>query len=51
DLPTWYGVEVDDEGYVVKINLPKNNLKGPIPESLGNLSDLMHLNFKYNILS
>ncbi|CAM9435938.1 unnamed protein product, partial [Choristocarpus tenellus] len=28
DLSTWYGVEVDDEGYVVKINLNKNNLKG-----------------------
>ncbi|CAM9242605.1 unnamed protein product, partial [Choristocarpus tenellus] len=27
DLSTWYGIEVDDEGYVVKINLPENNLK------------------------
>ena len=28
NISTWYGVEVDDEGRVVKLNLGGNNLKG-----------------------
>ena len=35
----WYGVKVVGN-HVVEINLFRNNLSGPIPESVGNLTPL-----------
>ena len=42
DLPlsAWEGVEVDDEGYVTDLILPRNNLVGPLPNSVSRLSKL-----------
>ncbi|CBJ27067.1 LRR-GTPase of the ROCO family, putative pseudogene [Ectocarpus siliculosus] len=39
-LATWFGVEVNDQGRVVRLFLNKNNLQGPIPEELGVLTEL-----------
>jgi len=50
----WFGVEIEgvvyDEsgnilrpGSVVKLRLPRNELAGPLPESLGNLTNLTEL--------
>ena len=38
----WYGVSCDS-GHVTKLNLNRNNLSGPIPESLGKLGHLKYL--------
>ncbi|CAN0201479.1 unnamed protein product, partial [Ectocarpus fasciculatus] len=42
-LATWYGVEVNDQGRVARLYLEANNLQGPIPPELGNLSALQKL--------
>ncbi|CAN0345282.1 unnamed protein product, partial [Ectocarpus sp. 12 AP-2014] len=51
ELATWAGVEVDDEGRVVQLILPDNNLHGPIPEALGTLNELTHLSMNGNQLT
>lgn len=43
----WYGVKVAG-GHVVEINLFRNNLMGPLPESLGALKHLVVLNLAFN---
>lgn len=42
DLPLgeWYGVATDDEGHVVELRLPRNNLRGGIAHEI---VDLVHL--------
>lgn len=42
DLPLgeWYGVATDDEGHVVELRLPRNNLRGGIAHEI---ADLVHL--------
>ncbi|CAM9320287.1 unnamed protein product [Scytosiphon promiscuus] len=40
DLSEWFGVEVNDQGYVVELSLFENNLQGPIPAALGALHQL-----------
>ena len=42
-LGDWYGVEVDDAGRVVALELVNNNLTGAIPPEVGNLSALQRL--------
>jgi len=44
----WYGVEVDSEGRVIRLDLYKNNLSGELPESIGNLSKLQFFSVKRN---
>ncbi|CAM9141724.1 unnamed protein product, partial [Choristocarpus tenellus] len=48
---TWYGVRVDDQGWVIEINLRENNLKGTVPEALGDLPALRQLDLSFNQLS
>ncbi len=42
-LSAWAGVFLDVNGCIVKLNLSSNNLSGPIPISIGNLSYLTEL--------
>eukprot|EP00752_Nemacystus_decipiens_P014395 g12804.t1 len=51
ELAVWYGVEIVDEGRVMKIHLVANALRGPIPPLVGNLAALQHLNLGANHLS
>jgi len=45
---SWYGVEVDGNGRVIKLDLYNNNLEGSLPASIGNLSKLRFLSLKNN---
>ena len=47
----WHGVEVDDHGRVVGLNLDWNRLSGEIPPELGALSHLGSLRLRGNALS
>lgn len=44
---TWFGV-LCSAGRVVRINMPKNGLKGTIPSSIGNLPNLIQLTLTKN---
>ncbi|CBJ33590.1 Hypothetical leucine rich repeat protein [Ectocarpus siliculosus] len=50
-LGTWYGVDVNAEGRVVKLSLYNNNLQGLLPPELGKLGALEHLALDANWLS
>ncbi len=47
----WYGVNTDQSGYVISINLWNNALAGSIPAELGSLSNLIGLSFFNNQLT
>ncbi len=47
-LSQWYGVQVDDKGEVVSLDLSNNDLTGSIPSDLGSLSALKSLNLMNN---
>jgi len=46
----WYGVTVESNK-VVRINLRGNNLKGPLPTDIGDLTNLYFLHFRDNHLN
>jgi len=46
-VSNWHGIKVVN-GKVQEINLFRNNLKGAIPESIGNLKNLIYLNLAFN---
>ncbi len=50
-LSEWYGVNVDDNGRVAVLDLPRNNLKGSIPPELGYLAYVTDLKFTSNELT
>ena len=50
-LGEWHGVDVDDSGGVVRLSLSFNELAGPIPAELGNLSNLETLYLGFNELA
>ncbi|WP_340107081.1 T9SS type A sorting domain-containing protein, partial [Rhodohalobacter sp. 8-1] len=47
----WYGVQVDGNGRVIRLDMYSNNLSGHLPESIRNLSQLTYLNTKQNELT
>lgn len=52
DPCTWFGVGCDTAGNTIEgLDLGSNNLDGPLPPSLGDLSNLISLVFSHNSLS
>ena len=51
DAPKWYGVNIDDNGHVVRLDLARNWLTGELPPELGNLANLEHLSLSQNWLT
>jgi RHS repeat-associated protein len=49
-MDTWYGITVSG-GDITRIELSSNNLTGPIPESIGNLSKLQIIRFHSNLIT
>ena len=47
----WYGVQVDGEGSVVRLELRQNNLRGTMPAELGDLASLTRLDLADNGIS
>ena len=47
----WTGVELDDSGYVITIQLSGNNLTGTLPPEIGNFSRLSSLQLDNNNIS
>ena len=47
-LDTWYGVTTDDDGRVVELSLPGNNVWGPIPQEFVHLQRLKRLDLSDN---
>lgn len=50
-LDTWHGVTVDNDGRVTRLVLEKNELSGPVPPNIGNLSRLAWIDLSWNQLS
>ncbi|MFK7848028.1 MAG: T9SS type A sorting domain-containing protein [Rhodothermales bacterium] len=50
-LSTWHGISLDEEGYVIEVSLPGNQLAGTIPGDITALVDLRVLNLTDNLLA
>ena len=50
-LHTWFGVRTAFSGGVVRLEMPRNNLQGPIPTELCQLGSLAVLDLRYNDLT
>ena len=51
DLGAWHGVIVTSDGRVTELHLNNNNLVGPLPNALGNLTALVDLRLHENQLT
>jgi hypothetical protein len=51
ELGDWHGVEVDEEGRVIKLELGDNGLAGPLPSDMQQLSALQRLDLDENALT
>ncbi|WVZ77882.1 hypothetical protein U9M48_025683 [Paspalum notatum var. saurae] len=51
DCCKWQGITCNQNGTVAAVSLPYRGLEGRISQSLGNLTNLQHLNLSYNSLS
>ena len=51
ELATWYGVGLNDEGWLVELLLRENNLTGVLPQEIGGLPQLQTLNLRANSLT
>ena len=47
-LSQWQGIHVNDEGRVIRLQLQSNNLAGPLPPELANLTHLKFLRLQGN---
>lgn len=50
-LGQWFGVTTNPNGRVYELNLPDNNLSGPIPSEFGALTGLQNLQLQINAIS
>ena len=50
-LGEWFGIETDDSGRVVRVDLQQNSLSGAIPGDLGNLTSLKWLFLNNHVIS
>ena len=50
-LGEWYGVDTDPGGRVVRLELKRNKLNGPIPLELGQLASMRQLDLSFNRLN
>ena len=50
-LDEWHGVTTNSDGRVAELNLSSNQLEGPIPAELGDLSNLTFLGLGFNQLA
>ncbi|MBN1924269.1 MAG: T9SS type A sorting domain-containing protein [Prolixibacteraceae bacterium] len=50
-LSTWHGITLNGNNRVSKVQLPLNNLDGPIPDEIGNLTKLEQLKLSNNSLT
>ena len=50
-LSDWYGVQANDQGRVIDLNLVQNNLRGQIPAELSNMEQLRRLNLGNSAIS
>ncbi|KAH7657626.1 Non-specific serine/threonine protein kinase protein [Dioscorea alata] len=47
----WFGITCSSDGFITNISLPNQNIYGPIPDSLCNLTNLTHINLYNNSIS
>ena len=47
----WHGVTVDESGWVRRLDLSDNDLRGALPAALGGLANLTSLDVRFNALS
>ncbi len=50
-LETWHGVTANSDGRVTGIELPNNNLRGPLTSEMGDLEELATLRLNHNRLT
>ena len=50
-ISQWKGVTTNDDGRVIGLHLPFNNLSGHLPPEIGDLTELRRLHLGYNSLS